>query len=120
MPFRNEKQALSLEKKNPCQCNSTACILTQVWPPEVLLPLCRTPDCSPAPCGEVVARGGAAPGSEDPHAQPLLWYTGSWNGALCALWLSLLAAEHPNPGLVLGAVPPASGEHAAGGDRLAG
>lgn len=91
------------KKKNPCQCNSTACILMQLWPPEVLLhgkPLLAGAlgACSPSHCGEVVQEVEQLLAQRTPISS---WLENRrvWSGALCALWLSLLAAEHPNPGL---------------------
>lgn len=104
------------KKKNPCQCNSTAGILAQLWPPEVLLPLRRTSGCSPSPCGE---RGGAAPGSSDPILSICSGAQGAGAG-LSALFGSLCWLQStPILGLcsVLSPHTAPSGEHTALGAR---
>lgn len=81
-------------------------------------PLCRTLVFSPSPCGEVEARARTAPGTEDTHPKLLLLQIRTINRTICALWLSLLAAVHPIPGLVLSNAP--FGEEAGVGSRNAG
>lgn len=81
-------------------------------------PLCRTPVFSPSPFGEVEARAWTAPGTEDTHPKHLLLQIRTINRTICALWLSLLAAVHPIPGLVLSNAP--FGEEAGVGSRNAG
>ena len=109
MPFRNEKQALSLGEKSlsvqqRCLHPHTALAPESAAPWKA--PLCRTPASSPPPCGEVVVRAQTAPGTEDIHPKHLLLQIRTINRAIYALWLSLLAAVHPIPGLVLSNVPP--------------
>jgi len=82
-------------------------------------PLCRTPVSSPSPCGEVVASARTTPGTEDTRlslqAEPI-------NRAICALWLSLLAAVTPFLGgcAVMSPHIPPFGEQAGLGSRGVG
>lgn len=109
MPFRKKKQALSSGEKSLSvqqHCLHPHTALAPQNPAPWKAPLCRTPVSSPSPCGEVVARARTAPGIEDTHPKHLLLQIQTINRTICALWLSLLAAVHPIPGLVLSNVPP--------------
>lgn len=94
----------SLSVQQHCLLPPTALAPDGAAPGKALLG--RTPVSSLPLCSGALSRARTAPGTADTHPELLLVQIQTINRTICALWLSLLAAVHPIPGLVLSSVPP--------------